>query len=102
MKDRKLKTLLLSTAALLAVTATAISTAPVIAGKAAAPVAGSADTLTTKTPIKHLVVVFQENRSFDHYFGTYPNALNVTANRLSNPPRTPKPTTTSVVVAGVA
>jgi len=30
----------------------------------------------TATPIKHFVVVFQENISFDHYFGTYPNALN--------------------------
>ncbi|HMG02083.1 MAG TPA: alkaline phosphatase family protein [Edaphobacter sp.] len=30
----------------------------------------------TSTPIKHLVVIFQENISFDHYFGTYPNALN--------------------------
>ena len=77
MRSRKLKTILLSTAALLAVAAAAISTGPVIAGKAAAPVAGSADTLTTKYPIKHLVVVFKENRSFDHYFGTYPNALNV-------------------------
>jgi phospholipase C len=28
------------------------------------------------TPIKHLVVIFQENVSFDHYFGTYPNATN--------------------------
>src|SRR5260221_13718344 len=28
------------------------------------------------TPIKHLVIIFQENVSFDHYFGTYPNALN--------------------------
>ncbi|HEX8892779.1 MAG TPA: alkaline phosphatase family protein [Terriglobales bacterium] len=28
------------------------------------------------TPIKHLVIVFQENVSFDHYFGTYPNARN--------------------------
>ena len=26
----------------------------------------------TSTPIKHLVVIFQENISFDHYFGTYP------------------------------
>jgi phospholipase C len=31
----------------------------------------------TATPIKHLVVIFQENVSFDHYFGTYPNALNL-------------------------
>jgi phospholipase C len=30
----------------------------------------------TTTPIKHLVVIFQENVSFDHYFATYPNALN--------------------------
>jgi phospholipase C len=31
----------------------------------------------TKTPIKHLVVIFQENRSFDHYFATYPRAANL-------------------------
>ena len=31
---------------------------------------------STATPIQHLVVVFQENVSFDHYFGTYPNAAN--------------------------
>jgi phospholipase C len=30
----------------------------------------------TKTPIRHLVVIFQENVSFDHYFGTYPVATN--------------------------
>src|SRR5580658_220439 len=30
----------------------------------------------TATPIQHLVVIFGENISFDHYFGTYPNALN--------------------------
>ena len=28
------------------------------------------------TPIQHLVVIFDENISFDHYFGTYPVALN--------------------------
>lgn len=28
------------------------------------------------TPIKHVVVIFQENVSFDHYFATYPYALN--------------------------
>jgi phospholipase C len=31
---------------------------------------------STTTSIKHLVVIFDENVSFDHYFGTYPNALN--------------------------
>src|SRR5690348_8758146 len=30
----------------------------------------------TATPVKHLVVVFDENVSFDHYFGTYPHAAN--------------------------
>jgi phospholipase C len=30
----------------------------------------------TATPIKHVVVIFGENISFDHYFGTYPHALN--------------------------
>jgi phospholipase C len=32
------------------------------------------DDFKTDTPIKHVVVIFQENVSFDHYFGTYPNA----------------------------
>jgi phospholipase C len=31
----------------------------------------------TATPIKHLIVIFQENVSFDHYFATYPNAMNL-------------------------
>src|SRR5262245_1842565 len=31
----------------------------------------------TATPIKHLVVIFDENVSFDHYFGTYPFAANL-------------------------
>src|SRR5580704_6829869 len=39
-------------------------------------VARDSDHGDTLTPIKHLVIIFQENVSFDHYFGTYPNALN--------------------------
>jgi len=34
------------------------------------------DDVHTATPIKHLVVIFNENRSFDHYFATYPSASN--------------------------
>ena len=30
----------------------------------------------TATPIKHLVVILNENVSFDHYFATYPTATN--------------------------
>lgn len=38
--------------------------------------AGDHDDFATKTPIKHIVVIFQENVSFDHYFATYPNSAN--------------------------
>jgi phospholipase C len=30
----------------------------------------------TATPIKHIIVIFGENISFDHYYGTYPSATN--------------------------
>ena len=36
----------------------------------------------TATPIEHVVVIFQENVSFDHYFGTYPNASNTDGQRF--------------------
>src|SRR6478609_3389872 len=36
----------------------------------------SAAASLTMTPINHVVVIFGENVSFDHYFGTYPNATN--------------------------
>jgi phospholipase C len=38
--------------------------------------AAAPPTPSTNTPIEHLVVIFQENVSFDHYFATYPTALN--------------------------
>ncbi len=46
----------------------------------------------TKTPIKHLVVIFQENHSFDVYFATYPVALNPPG----QPPFRPRPGTPSI------
>jgi phospholipase C len=49
------------------------------------PVHAQAPTTNPITPIKHVVVIFQENVSFDHYFGTYPNA----ANPLGSPAFTP-------------
>jgi phospholipase C len=60
---------------------TAISAIP----SGASPKTGKAHAAgasVTATPIKHLVVIFQENVSFDHYFGTYPTA--------ANPPGEPK------------
>jgi phospholipase C len=35
-----------------------------------------AQTPTPVTPIQHVVVIFGENNSFDHYFGIYPKATN--------------------------
>lgn len=40
------------------------------------PALTAADNLHTATPIKHLVIIYGENVSFDHYFGTYPQAAN--------------------------
>ena len=44
------------------------------------------------TPIQHVVVIFQENVSFDHYFATYPRA----ANPAGEPPFTADRDTPSV------
>lgn len=43
----------------------------------------------TSTPIKHLVVLFDENESFDHYFGTYPYAANTDGTTFTAKPGTP-------------
>ena len=44
----------------------------------------------TATPIKHVVVLFDENESFDHYFGTYPFAANADGSQFSAKPGTPR------------
>jgi len=43
----------------------------------------------TATPIKHLVVIFDENVAFDRYFGTYPYAANTDGNPFHAKPGTP-------------
>ena len=43
----------------------------------------------TATPIQHLVILFQENVSFDHYFATYPNAANTDGATFTPKPHTP-------------
>ncbi len=50
-----------------------------------APDAKAAPAPLTTTPIQHLVVIFQENVSFDHYFGTYPMATNPTGEPTFTP-----------------
>lgn len=52
---------------------------------AAAAVAGmSVAHAATTTPIEHVVVIYSENISFDHYFATYPNALNASGETLQS------------------
>src|SRR6202042_1988277 len=46
---------------------------------------------TPQAAIKHVVVIFQENISFDHYFGTYPNAANTGGTTFTAATGTPIP-----------
>jgi phospholipase C len=50
---------------------------------------------TASAAIKHVVVIFGENISFDHYFGTYPNAANL-------PGETPFAAATAATAAAAA
>jgi phospholipase C len=56
---------------------------------ATAPASLYRDTNDTSTPIKHVVVIFDENVSFDHYFGTYPYATNNDGTPFTAKPGTP-------------
>jgi phospholipase C len=56
--------------------ATSLS-ALLVFGTVASPIASAqSDSVSTATPVKHVVVIFGENISFDHYWGTYPYATN--------------------------
>lgn len=52
--------------------AVSLALCPLVSGIAEA----QSDPPAPTTPIQHVVVIFNENISFDHYFGIYPNALN--------------------------
>ncbi len=58
-----------------AATTPAVASGSVGATAPATP-ADTANSLPTATPIKHLVILYDENVSFDHYFATYPKAAN--------------------------
>jgi phospholipase C len=66
----------LAAAAGAAVLATSTLTAGLLGFGAGPASAGDDHNGGTATPIKHVVVIFGENVSFDHYFATYPNAAN--------------------------
>jgi len=55
----------------------------------------------TATPIEHVVVIFQENVSFDHYFGTYPFAANTDGTTFSAADGTPSVNGLGTLVNGV-
>jgi phospholipase C len=59
-------------------------------GWAAAPAAAPGGHSSTATPIKHVVVLFDENISFDHYFATYPKAANTDGTKFTASKNTPK------------
>jgi phospholipase C len=61
--------------ALAAVALNSISIQSVVA-ETNSSAANTVITTITSTAIKHLIVIFQENISFDHYFATYPYAKN--------------------------
>jgi phospholipase C len=73
-----MKKLLLSTAAMSLIAAAAVCSGSVLADSDFDHGFGFGHDHDhfTATPIRHLVVIFDENRSFDHYFATYPNAGN--------------------------
>src|SRR3954451_14305947 len=64
-------------------------TAALVAVAAVARAQPSAAPPAPKTPIEHVVVIFQENVSFDHYFGTYPVAANTDGSKFVASPGTP-------------
>ncbi|WP_431278564.1 phospholipase C [Leifsonia poae] len=78
----------LRTAGLAVVGATALVGAGILAGSPA--IASPDHSSATLTPIKHLVVIFDENISFDHYFGTYPSAANIDGTPFKAAANTPK------------
>ena len=70
-----------------AVAVVAFGLLPLTSTASSAAVASAAR--ATTTPIKHVVVIFGENVSFDHYFGTYPNATNADGQPFYAAPGTP-------------
>ncbi len=66
--------------------------APVANSAFAQVTAVSKSSVSTTYPIEHLVIIFQENESFDHYFATYP----VAANPSGEPKFVAKPGTPTV------
>ncbi|GCB53169.1 phospholipase C precursor [Streptomyces sp. NL15-2K] len=76
--------------ALLGAAALATAGGAVPASAASAPGGHGLSGTRTATPIKHVVVIYDENVSFDHYFATYPQAANTDGTKFEAAARTPK------------
>ena len=63
-----------SSSATPAPTVQAVSSIPTVQAAAPAPTTSPEDLASARQKIKHIVIIMQENRSFDSYFGTYPGA----------------------------
>jgi len=84
------KCLALSLTAALFLAGCASGTSPVY--NVAAPTAAATSvTVSPQTAIKHIVVIYGENISFDHYFGTYPVAANTSGTTFTAATGTPIP-----------
>src|SRR5882757_3336367 len=76
--------------------AATLATAAIALGGSVAPASAAPghqpkdNSAKTATPIKHLVVLFDENESFDHYFATYPKAANTDGTPFTASKKTPR------------
>ncbi|MFJ7216303.1 phospholipase C [Amycolatopsis sp. NPDC098790] len=90
-RTRRRRRGLLGAGALASVAALAVVTGSASSAADAQPLnVFPAHWIPTATPIKHVVVIFGENISFDHYFGTYPNAANTDGTPFTAARNTPK------------
>ncbi|MGW3958271.1 phospholipase C [Amycolatopsis sp. NPDC005003] len=90
-KTRRRRRGLLGAGALASVAALAVVTGSAATTADAQPLnLFPAHWIPTSTPIKHVVVIFGENISFDHYFGTYPDAANTDGTPFTAAHGTPK------------
>jgi phospholipase C len=90
-RPRRRRRGLLGAGALASVTVLAVATGSAASTADAQPLHPfPAQWIPTATPIKHVVVIFGENISFDHYFGTYPQAANTDGTPFTAAHDTPK------------
>lgn len=67
-----------------------------IAAQSIVPASGSNTDIDTSTPINHLIVVMQQNHTYDNYFGTYPRGEDIPADTCV-PVSLSSPTNTSCI-----